>query len=83
MAPEELTTIPLTMAHRFGAELVLRACQAEGIECELLTADESGWAREMIQIQPHRLLVRAEDRARVEEIVARMSSPTDPDDGRP
>ncbi len=77
-----LTTIPLPIASRFAAEFVWRACRAEGIECELLTADESGWDAALVPIQPHRILVRDKDRARVEEIIARMFSPTDPDDGR-
>jgi len=83
MAPEELTAIPLPVAHRFAAELVLRACQAEGIECELLTADESGWAREMVKIQPHRLLVREKARARVQKVIERLYPRTDSADERP
>ncbi len=74
---EDLTAIPLPMANRFAAELVWRACQAEGIECELLTADGSGWAPEMLTVQSHRLLVRAEDRARAEKVIERLHSRAD------
>lgn len=59
---------------RIEAELVAAACRAEGLRVELLTADDEGTFPMWGLIQHHRLLIRAEDRERVESVVRLMRS---------
>jgi hypothetical protein len=69
----DLVTVTLP-GNRLTAELIHRACRAEGIECELLTADASGWYRPLVGYERHRLLVRRADRDRVMLVISRTVS---------
>jgi len=57
---------------RFRAELIAEACKADGIRVELLTADDDGTFPYWGIIQHHRLLIRSDDRDRVEAVLRRM-----------
>jgi hypothetical protein len=59
---------------RFNALLITEACRADGLEVELLTADDSGVDLWWGVVQHHRLLIHSEDKQAVTRIVER----TDP-----
>ena len=68
MTEKDLVTIPVS-DRRWLASMIVEAVKAEGIKCELLSSDVSGWIPEVARLQPHRVLVHQADRTRVEEIV--------------
>lgn len=69
----DLVTIPVS-DRRWMADLIVAEVRAEGIKCELLSSDVSGWIPEVARLQPHRILVREDDRVRVEEIIEEFHS---------
>jgi hypothetical protein len=74
----KLTYVPVG-TDRFRAQLIAEACQAAGLEVELLTADDSGTFTMYGEIQPHRLLVRSQDLERVQMLVGESSDIDHPD----
>ena len=64
----DLVTIPVS-DRRWLAEMIVAAVRGEGIKCELLSSDLSGWVPEVARLQPHRILVHEDDRDRVQEII--------------
>lgn len=66
---DELIAVPLPN-NRTTAEFIHAVCRSEGIQCELLTADSSGWEPRLAGLETHRLLIRPADRDRVMRIIA-------------
>ena len=64
----------LVGGERFRAQMIAEACRAEGLQVELLTADESGVDPIMGRIQGFRLLVAATEVDRVRAIVGRSGT---------
>jgi len=56
---------------RFHAQLIAEACRADGLEVELLTADDDGTDPWWGVIQHHRLLIHSEDRDTVTRVAGR------------
>ena len=54
---------------RLRAHLITQACRAAGLRVELLTSDDEGTFPMWGIIQHHRLLIRSDDRNRVEAII--------------
>ncbi len=75
-AEKDLVTVPVS-DRRWLADLIVGAVRAEGIEAELLSSDVSGWIPEVARLQPHRILVHNDDKARVEQIIEEFHSPVD------
>lgn len=62
---------------RFRAQVIAEACRAEGLEVELLTADDNGTFSMYGEIQQHRLLVRSGDLAQVLALIQRSDGARD------
>lgn len=73
--PEEKNLVAIPVSdRRWMADLIVAEVRAEGIRCELLASDVSGWIPEVARLQPHRILVHEDDRVRVEEIIEEFHS---------
>ena len=70
---ERLVYVPVG-GDRFRAQMITKACRVEGLQVELLTADESGVDPIMGRIQGFRLLVTATDVDRVQAIIGRSGA---------
>lgn len=70
---QRLVYVPVG-GERLRAQMIAEACRAEGLQVELLTADESGVDPIMGRIQGFRLLVAAGDLDRVKAIIRRSGA---------
>lgn len=67
---EEPELVELEVGYdRIRASMVIARCEAEDIPIRLLTMDEHGLAPGIAALAEHRILIRVDDRVRVEEIV--------------
>ncbi len=64
----ELVDLPVGY-DRTAAFMIVARCEAEGIPIRLLTMDENGLAPGIAALAEHRVLVREEDRERVDAII--------------
>lgn len=70
---QRLVYVPVG-GERLRAQMIAEACRAEGLQVELLTADESGVDPIMGRIQGFRLLVASGDLDRVKAIIRRSGA---------
>ena len=56
---------------RLRAQIIAEACRSEGLRVQLLLSDDSGYAN----VEPHRLLVRADQLERVMAVIKRSDIP--------
>lgn len=67
---DDLVYVPVG-TDRFRAQVIAEACRAEGIQAEILTADDDGTDPYMTLMQRHRLLVHRRDLPAVQGIIDR------------